>query len=100
MDDLLPNDGEMFNAFQEPEEQVKERQKSVSQAQAAKPMLEQLIALFAADIDSLDRISSIPVDVDTQTDEFLAAWRQAQGIRQYAEQKKSYLESLLSTTKR
>lgn len=100
MDDTLyPNDGSYFMP-QEPEEQVTERRVKVGQAQAAKPMLEELIKEFDVDIARLSSIDSIKVDVNTEPEEFLKCWNIAQELKAYAEEKKNYLESLLVTTKR
>lgn len=102
MDDngMLANDGELFNAFTEPEEQETERRVNISKAQAAKPMIEDLIALFDTDIAQLKSIESIPVDITTNTEDFLKAWNVRQELLNYAENKKQYLETLLTTTRR
>lgn len=97
--DVYINDGSYYLPS-EPEEQSEERRVSQSKAQAAKPMLEDLIAVFQADIDQLNTISSIPVDFDTMPDEFKTAWLLRQEMIKYAQDKKLYLESLLVTTKR
>lgn len=99
MDDL-PNDGALFNAFAEPEEQATERREAINKTQAAKPLLEDLIKLFEADIAQLKSIDSIPAATQLMPEEFHVAWQINQELLKYAREKKAYLESLLTTTKR
>lgn len=95
--DMMPNDGSFWHP-DEPEEQVIERRVSLSKAQAAKPMLEDLIAEFQKDIDQLQSVDSIEVNVLTEPEEFQKAWLVRQELLNYARGKKAYLESLLGTT--
>lgn len=94
--DMMPNDGSYWQPA-EPEQQAEERRVSLSKAQAAKPMLEELIALFEADIAALNTVESIPVDIETMPDDFLVAWKVRTEMLKYARDKKLYLESLLTT---
>jgi hypothetical protein len=97
--DTYPNDGAYFLPT-EPEEQVEERRKSLSKAQAAKPMLEDLIVRITADIDRIKSVDAITVDPEADAESFMRAWYGVQQVKNYAEDLKIYLESLLATTKR
>lgn len=98
MDDFYPNDGSYYQPT-EPEEQVIERQQQASKAQAAKPMLEELIAKVTADIDRMKSVDAITVDPEADPEAFMKAWYGVQQQKLYAEQLKTHMETLLKITR-
>jgi hypothetical protein len=97
--DEYPNDGSFYQAS-EPEEQVKERRVEQSKAQAAKPMLEDILAKITGDIDTMQRSVAINVTPETSPEVFMKAWYGVQEQSKYAQELKEYIEGLLLTTKR
>ena len=68
-DDLYPLDGAAFRT--EPKEQVDERKLEISKAQAAAPILEDIIERFEDKIDFYNSVDSIPPEVKTDPQKFL-----------------------------
>lgn len=100
INDMLPNDGSFFDPIAEPEEQANERKKDISQAQAAKPVLENLLAKVDAEIEVMENVDAIALTYETKPEEFMRAWYGVQEKKAYAVNWKNYLESLLITTQR
>lgn len=57
MDDLLPNDGAMFDPSSLPEELEKENREYISKAESSYPVINDLIEDFENDINEADSIS-------------------------------------------
>jgi hypothetical protein len=97
MDDSYPNDGSYFQPT-EPEDQARQRDMQATKAQAAKPMLEDIIQQVTDDIERMKSVDAITVDPEASPEAFMKAWYGVQQQKAYAEQHKAYLESLLTIT--
>lgn len=94
-DPLYPRDGQSFDPFSEPEEQVVEKQKKHSKEMAAVPKLKEILANLDADIDDLSRVSCITVNSETEPEKFLQMWHVAQEKKKYAEEMRDYIEQMI-----
>ncbi len=90
---LYPLDGAAFTT--DPEPQVDEAKLEKAKAQAAGPLLEDIIERFDEQIDLLSRISSIPHETKMDTDKLLMNFHANDIAMRFLVGQKEWLEALL-----
>lgn len=94
-DDLLPNDGSLFDPMAEPVEQAVERKKEKAKTLEALPIINEVIQHFQERIDYQDKLSSIQVDISADPALHQKAFEVKRLLRKALAEEKQLLEDLL-----
>jgi polyribonucleotide nucleotidyltransferase len=98
-DNIMPNNGDYFS-IQEPLEQRLEKQKERAKILSELPKIEMVVKHLEKRIKSLDKLSSIKVDISEDPALFQKAHEVNRLVKYALEEEKNNLEDLINTYKR